>query len=94
MPRPQCCADQMILLGEMLDTACQYLKLCDSGMDGEPQGMIALAYDQLYPLSQRSARLSVELTELEKRMRKKLYLRAGDEPSPPKPKGRSARSGC
>ncbi len=77
----------MILLGEMLDTACQYLKLCDSGMDGETQGMIALAYDQLYPLSQRSARLSVELTELEKQMRRKLYLRAGDEPSPPNPKG-------
>ncbi len=83
----------MILLGQMLDAACQYLKLCDSQMDGETQGMIALAYDQLYPLSQRSARLSVELTELEKRMRKKLYLRGDDEPGPTKPKGRSARSG-
>ena len=77
----------------MLDAACQYLKLCDAGMDGEPQGMIALAYDQLHPLSQRSAKLSVELTELEKRMRRKLFLRGGDGPSPPKPKGRSARSG-
>jgi hypothetical protein len=93
MPRPQCCADHLILLGEMLDAACQYLKLCDSGMDGEPQGMIALAFDQLHPLSQRSARLSVDLTELEKRMRRKLFLRGGDEPGPPKPKGRSARSG-
>jgi hypothetical protein len=68
-------------------------KLCDLGMDAEPQGKIALAFDQLHPLSQRSARLSVELTELEKRMRRKLFVRGGDELGPPKPKGRSARSG-
>jgi hypothetical protein len=91
MPRPRSCVDHLILLGEMLDAACQYLKLCDSGIDGEPQGMIALAYDQLHPLSQRSARLSAELTELEQRTRRK--FRGGDEPSPQKPKGRSARSG-
>jgi hypothetical protein len=83
----------MILLGEILDAACEYLKLCDSAMDKEPQGVIALAYDQLNPLSQRSARLSVELTELEKRMQRKLFLRGGDEPRPPMPKARSARGG-
>jgi hypothetical protein len=77
----------------MLDAACEYLKLCDSGMDREPQGMIALAYDQLHPLSQQSARLSIELTELEKRMQRKLFFRGGDEPGPPMPKGRSARGG-
>ena len=93
MPRTQCCADHLILLGEMLDAACEYLKLCDSAMDREPQGVIALAYDQLNPLSQRSARLSVELTRLEKRMQRKLFLRGGDEPGPPMPKARSARGG-
>jgi hypothetical protein len=93
MPRHGFCADQLVLLGEMLDASNEYLHLCDTGMEGEPQSMIALAYDQLHSLSQRSARLSVELTELEKRMRRKMFVRGGGETDPPKLKGRSARSG-
>jgi hypothetical protein len=93
MPRREFCADQLILLGEMLGAANEYLHLCDMGMEGEPQSMIALAYDQLHSLSQRSARLTVELTELEKRMRRKMFVQGGDETVPPKLKGRSARSG-
>jgi hypothetical protein len=93
MPRRQFCADQLILLGEMLDASNEYLHLCDAGMDGEPQNMIALAYDQLHSLSQRSARLSLELTELETRMRRKMFVRSGGETDLPKLKGRSARSG-
>jgi hypothetical protein len=93
MPRREFCADQLLLLGEMLGAANEYLHLCDSGMEGEPQSMIALAYDQLHSLSQRSARLTVELTELEKRMRRKMFVRREAETDPPKLKGRSARSG-
>ena len=93
MPRREFCADQLILLGEMLGAASEYLHLCDTGMEGEPQSTIALAYDQLHLLSQRSARLSVELTELEKRMRRKMFVRGGSETDSPKLKGRSARSG-
>jgi hypothetical protein len=93
MPRRGFCTDQLILLGQMLDASNEYLHLCDSGMEGEPQSMIALAYDQLHSLSQRSARLSVELTELEKRMRRKMFVRGGGETGPPMPKARSARGG-
>jgi hypothetical protein len=93
MPRREFCADQLLLLGEMLDASNEYLHLCDSGMEGEPQSMIALAYDQIHSLSQRSARLSVELTELEKRMRRKMFVRRKGDTDPPKLKERSARSG-
>jgi hypothetical protein len=93
MPRGGFCADHLILLGEMLEASNEYLHLCDTGMEGEPLSMIALAYDQLHSLSQRSARLSAELTELENRMRRKMFIRGGGETDPAKLKVRSARSG-
>jgi hypothetical protein len=92
MPRPRSCADHLILLGEMLDAACQYLKLCDSGMNEEDQDMIALAYDQINPLSKRSAQLSDELDGFAKRVGKKL-LRTRNQCSAPRVKSRSAGAG-
>jgi hypothetical protein len=35
MPRREHCADHLLLLGEMLDAATQYVALCDTSLEDE-----------------------------------------------------------
>jgi hypothetical protein len=72
MPRRQCCADNLFLLGEMLDVAAQYIGLCDDVLNEEDKPMIELADDQIHPLKGRAVKLCKKLEELEKRVRNKL----------------------
>ena len=72
MPRRQYCADNLFMLGEMLDVAAQYIGLCDDVLDEEDKLMVELAYDQIHPLKDRSVKLCKKLEELEKRVRNKL----------------------
>ncbi len=72
MPRRQCCADNLFLLGEMLDVAAQYIGLCDDVLNEEDKPTIELAYDQIHPLKDRTVKLGRKLEELEKRVLSKL----------------------
>lgn len=72
MPRQKYCADNLHLLGEMLDVAAQYIGLCDDVLNEEDKSMVELAYEQIHPLKDRTVKLRKKLEELEKRVRNKL----------------------
>jgi hypothetical protein len=64
------CADNLVLLGEMLQTASQYIGLCDEVLEDEHGFMIDLATSQIAPLQHSCAILSKDLGQLEKRLRR------------------------
>jgi hypothetical protein len=72
MPRQQYCADNLLLLGEMLDVAAQYIGLCDDVLNEEDKPMLELAYDQIHPLKDLTVKLGRKLEELEKQVLSKL----------------------
>jgi hypothetical protein len=78
MPRRQYCADNLFLLGEMLDMAAGYIGLCDEVLNEEDKPMVELAYDHIHTLKRRTVKLLKELEELEQRVKNKL-TQLGDE---------------
>jgi hypothetical protein len=64
------CADNLVLLGQMLQTASQYIVLCDEVLEGEDGFMIDLATSQIVPLQHSCTILSKDLGQLEKRLRR------------------------
>ncbi len=71
MATRQTCADSLFRVGEMLQTASQYVGLCDEEKDGEDSLVIDLAANQNILLRHRCAQLSEDLRKLEKRLRSK-----------------------
>jgi hypothetical protein len=78
MPRRQYCADNLFLLGEMLDMAAGYIGLCDEVLNEEDKPMVELAYDHIHTLKRCTVKLLKELEELEQRVKNKL-TQLGDE---------------
>jgi hypothetical protein len=70
MTRRMSCADNLVLLGEMLQTAAQYIGLCDEVLDDEDGFMIDLATSQIVPLRHRCTELGKNLGQLETRLRR------------------------
>jgi hypothetical protein len=70
MTRKMSCADNLVLVGEMLQTAAQYIGLCDEVLDDEDGFMIDLATNQIVPLRHRCTELGKDLGQLEKRLRR------------------------
>jgi hypothetical protein len=64
------CADNSVLLGEMLQTASQYIGLCDEVLEDEHGFMIDLATSQIVPVQHSCTILSEDLGQLEKRLRR------------------------
>jgi len=91
MSRRQYCADNLFLLGEMLDMAAGYISLCDEVLNEEDKPMVKLAYDHIHPLKKRTVKLLKELEELEHRLKNKLAQLGGQKTSKAEPKRRVAR---
>jgi hypothetical protein len=70
MARITSCADNLVLLSEMLQTASQYIGLCDEVLEAEDGFMIALATSQIVPLQHSCTILSKDLGQLEKRLQR------------------------
>jgi hypothetical protein len=62
------CADNLVLLGEMLQTAAQYIGLCDEVLDEEEGFMIDLATSQIVPLRHRCTELGKNLGQPQTRL--------------------------
>jgi hypothetical protein len=78
MSRRQYCADNLFLLGEMLDMAAGYISLCDEVLSEEDKPMVELAYDHIHLLKKRTVKLGKELEGLEQRVKSKL-AQLGDQ---------------
>ena len=90
MPHRQYCANNLFLLGEMLDMAAGYIGLCDEVLNEEDKPMVELAYAHIHPLKKRTVKLLKELEELERRVKNKLTQLGDQKASKTGPKRRVA----
>lgn len=63
------CADNLVLLGEMLEVASEYVDRCEAYLGHEDAFMVQIAHDQIYFLRKRLAKLDQRLRDLEVRLR-------------------------
>jgi hypothetical protein len=77
MSRRERCADHLLLVGEMLDAATEYMALCDASLENEETEMVELAYEQISALQNRILRLSKKMEELDHRVRNRLTQLSG-----------------
>lgn len=76
-------ADNLVLLGEMVEMASGYAEQCQQSLDQDDAFMVRLAYDQLFYLRKRVAKLDEELLNLEEQIRARM--------KPPRPQKRAQR---
>jgi hypothetical protein len=69
------CADNLVLLGEMIEVASGYVDQCQAALPYEEQFLLNLAHDQLYFLRKRLAKLDERLRDLEVELRPKTAKR-------------------
>jgi hypothetical protein len=73
MPGQPLCADSLVLMGEVLRVAAQYIEQCEENVDTEEDPrMVALACDQVLPLITQIENLRKQVVALEARLVKKL----------------------
>jgi hypothetical protein len=73
MPGQPLCADNLLLLGEILRAASQYVDQCEEMMNQENDvSMLELACDQVLPLIMEIEMVRKKLIALESQMLKKL----------------------
>jgi hypothetical protein len=91
MPGQPLCADNPLLLGEILKAASPYIDQCEEMMDQEngPR-MLELACDQVLPLVMEIEKVRKKLIALESRMLKKLPC--GREPIAQKASRKAGRA--
>jgi hypothetical protein len=63
------CADNLVLFGEMLQVAAEYIDRCEETLGTEPAFMVGLAHGQIYALRQRLVKLEHRLRNLESQLR-------------------------
>ena len=71
MPKRSLCADNLFLLGELLQGAAEYLSRCQETLEDEQGQMVELACEQIPQLKQMVETLDRKLKELEGHLRKK-----------------------
>jgi hypothetical protein len=62
-------ADNLVLFGEMLKVASEYIDRCEELLGHEQAFMVELAHHQLYSLSKRLNQLELRLRDLEVQLR-------------------------
>jgi hypothetical protein len=62
-------ADNLVLLGEMLEVASEYVDRCEGNLGHEDAFMVEIAHDQVYFLRKRLAKLEQRLRNLEVQLR-------------------------
>ena len=65
------CADNLVLVGEMLEVASDYIDRCEETLGHEEAFMVELARGQLYFLRKRLAKLDQRLRDLAVQLRPK-----------------------
>jgi hypothetical protein len=91
MPGQPLCADNLLLLGEILKAASPYIDQCEEMMDQENDArMLELACDQVLPLIMEIDTVRKKLIALESRMVKKLPC--GREPIAQKASRKAGRA--
>jgi hypothetical protein len=71
------CADNLVLFGEMLEVASDYISRCEETLGHEEAFMVGLAHGQLYFLRQRLAKLDHRLRDLEVQLRPDAHTAKG-----------------
>ena len=69
MRQPTICADNLLLLGEMVEMASGYIKLCQESLCKEEAEMVALAYSEIPLLRKQVAELDSNLRSLRMQLR-------------------------
>jgi hypothetical protein len=81
------CADNLRLLGEMVQMASDYINLYRETLGQEERAMIKLAYGQISPLRNEVAKLDKELSALQIQLRP--HVKREDSGSRPRAEGAS-----
>lgn len=90
MSKQAMCADNLFLLGELLQGASEYVTRSRNQAEDEDQFMIELAHGQIPRLRLALRDLDRSLTELDGQLMQRLQG-AGKAPDPPSKPGRLAR---
>ena len=95
MSKQTMCADNLFLLGELLQSAGEYVSRSRNHADDEDQFMIELAREQIPHLRLALRNLEKSLAELDGHLKKRLGDQAGAAGAPAKPdiRVRKASSG-
>jgi hypothetical protein len=75
------CADNLVLLGEMLEVAAEYVTRCEETLGQEDAFMVGLAHDQLHFLRKRLVKLEQRLSDLEVKLRPQAQASENTRPS-------------
>jgi hypothetical protein len=86
MGQPINSADILVLLGEMVEMASGYADQCEESLEHDDAFLLRLAYDELFYLRKRVAKLDEKLLDLEER------IRAKAKPSRPQKRTQRQRS--
>lgn len=73
-------ADHLVLLGEMVEMASGYADQCEQALEHDEAFMLRLAYDQIFYLRKRVARLDEKLLNLEDSIRARAKAKPSRSP--------------
>ncbi len=93
MPKQPMCADNLFLLGELLQGAGEYVTRSKHHADDEDAFMIELAREQIPHLRLALRNLDRSLTELDGHLRQRLGAEGTEAPKKPERRYRKASSG-
>lgn len=79
MTRLTKCADNLILLGEMIQISMGYIKNCERALAQEEPSMLQLAYGEIGPLRKEVAKLDSNLRSLQLQLRE-MMKQGGNDP--------------
>ena len=92
MSKQPMCADNLFLLGELLQSANEYVVRSRNHADDEDHFMIELAREQIPHLRLSLRNLERSLAELDGHLKKRLGTEGTEAEAPKKPEGRARKA--